>query len=218
MDSKYGQIEVIYMKLYTFEVAPNPRRLGLFMAYKGIAMDTIHVDMGSNEQLGEAYLAINPEGTVPTLMLDDGTILTDVVACCVYLESLYPDQPLLGASALERAQILGWMHKVFCQGVMAVAEILRNQSEHFKHRALPGTRDLEQIPELVERGKLRLGDFFTMLERHLQDRDYLVGAQLSQADIDALVACDFASWVKASIPASCPRLQAWHERIKMELN
>lgn len=206
------------MKLYTFEMAPNPRRLSLFMAHKGISVETINVDLGKQEQFAQEYLLINPNATVPSLVLDDGTVLTDVVASCDYLESLYPDKPLLGTTALERAQVLGWMHKVFFEGLMPIAEILRNQGDQFKHRALAGSLDLEQVPELVERGKLRLAEFFKMLERQLLDRDYIVGAGLSQADIDAMVACDFARWVKESIPEDCPHLKAWHERVNMELN
>lgn len=206
------------MKFYSFDIAPNPRRVNLFMAYKGIEIETINIDLGAKEQLSSEYLAINPAGTVPALVLDDGTVLTDAIACCVYLESLYPDKPLLGNNELERAQILGWVHKIFVEGLLAAAEMVRNQGDFFKHRALPGTRDLEQIPELVERGRLRLGDFFITLEEQLEDRQYLVGDGISQADIDGLVSCDFAGWVKESIPDSCPRTQDWYQRVKMELN
>jgi glutathione S-transferase len=152
-------MDVQKMKIYSFDVAPNPRRVGLFMAYKGISIETINVDLGKKEQLMDDYLAINPAGTVPTLVLDDGTILTDAIACCTYLESLYPEKPLMGTTDLERAQVLGWSHKIFIQGLMAVAEMLRNQGDFFKNRALPGTLELEQIPALVKRGKLLLGNF-----------------------------------------------------------
>lgn len=211
-------MDVQKMKLYSFEIAPNPRRVGLFMAYKGIDIETINVDLGKKEQLMDEYLAINPAGTVPALVLDDGTILTDVIACCAYLESQYPDKPLMGGTDLERAQVLGWAHKIFIQGLMAVAEMLRNQGDFFKNRALPGPLELEQIPALVKRGKLLLSGFFQMLEAHLQDRDYIVGDSLTLADIDAYVACDFAGWVKESIPDDCPHLQAWYKRMKMALN
>lgn len=206
------------LKLYTYEIAPNPRRLHLFMQYKGISIDTEEVDLGKLEQLDEAYLAINPDGTVPALLLDDGSLLSDSIACCVYLESQYPEKPLLGSNDLERAQVIGWMHKIFFQGLMAVAEILRNQGKAFADRPLPGPRRLEQIPALVERGRLRLADFFEYLEKSLQNRQYLVGDRLSQADIDGFVAVDFAGWVKESIPAHCEGVQAWYERVKMELN
>jgi glutathione S-transferase len=124
----------------------------------------------------------------------------------------------MGTTDLERAQVLGWSHKIFIQGLMAVAEMLRNQGDFFKNRALPGTLELEQIPALVKRGKLLLGNFFLMLEAHLQGKDYIVGDRLTLADIDALVACDFATWVKEAIPDHCPRLKGWYERVKVELN
>ncbi len=217
MHDKCGQMDVNKMKLYTFDVAPNPRRLKLFLAYKGIELETIAVDLGKKEQLAEGYLAINPAGTVPTLLLDDGSVLTDVIACCFYLESQYPDKPLFGRTDMERARVLGWVHKIFVQGLMAVAEMVRNQGDFFKNRALPGPRDLEQIPALVERGKLRLGDFYALLESQLQGGDYLLGDSLSMADIDAMVVVDFAAWVKESIPADHALTQAWYERVKVEL-
>ena len=131
----------------------------------------------------------------------------------MYLESQYPDKPLLGTTDVERAQVMGWVHKIFTQGLMAVAEMVRNQGDFFKGRALPGTRDLEQIPELVARGKLRLEDFFEMLESHLQGREYIVGNSLTIADTDALVVCDFATWVEETIPDNCPAVQAWYDRV-----
>ncbi|MDH3993817.1 MAG: glutathione S-transferase N-terminal domain-containing protein, partial [Gammaproteobacteria bacterium] len=82
------------MKLYTYDPAPNPRRLALFMQHKGIEIESQQIDMMSAEQLGDDYLAINPEATVPALVLDDGSVLTEVVGICTYLEELYPEKPL----------------------------------------------------------------------------------------------------------------------------
>lgn len=205
------------MKLYTFEKAPNPRRLTLFMQYKGIDIETQAINISENEQFTESYKAINPSCTVPTLQLDDGTILADVISACLYLESLYPDKPLLGSTPLEQAQIIGWDHKVFVEGLTAVAEMLRNRGDFFQGRALPGDVTIEQIPALVERGQKRLHSFFQALEAHLVERDYLVGNAISLADIDAFVLCDFAGWVKESIPEGCSQLQAWYQRVAKQL-
>lgn len=205
------------MKLYTFEMAPNPRRLKLFMQYKGIDIETQTINLGDKEQFTESYRAINPNCTVPTLQLNDGTALTDVISACLYLESLYPDKPLLGSTPLEQAQIIGWDHKVFVEGLAAVAEMLRNRGDFFQGRALPGDEVIEQIPALVERGQQRLHSFFQALEVHLVERDYLVGNAISLADIDAFVLCDFAGWVKESIPEACSQLQAWYQRIAKQL-
>lgn len=205
------------MKLYTFDAAPNPRRLGMFLHYKGVSLDTEQVDLMKQEQFNESFKAVNPDSSVPALQLDDGTVLIDVVAICLYLDSQYPDKPLMGRSDLERAQIIGWMHRIFLNGLMSVAEMLRNQGDAFKGRALPGPTPCEQIPELVTRGQLRLQAFFNSINSHLVGRDYVVGEALSQADIDVVATCEFAGWVKQQVPASCSQLLAYIDRVRAEV-
>ena len=101
------------MHLYSFDAAPNPARLKMFMDYKGIAIETTQIDLGKEEQLGEAYRAIVPEATVPALVLDDGSVLCAVIAIVHYLEAMYPERPLLGRNPEVRAHILNWNHRVF---------------------------------------------------------------------------------------------------------
>lgn len=205
------------MKLFTFDVAPNPRRLGMFLQYKGVSLDTEQMDLMKQEQFKESFKAINPDCSVPALQLEDGTVLIDVVAICLYLDAQYPDKPLMGRNDLERAQIVGWMHRIFLNGLMSVAEMLRNQGEGFKGRALPGPVPCEQIPELVARGEQRLQAFFTAMDSHLSGREYIVGDALSQADIDVVAVCEFSGWVKQEVPASCSRLLAYLDRMRAEL-
>lgn len=205
------------MKLYTFDGAPNPRRVKLFLQYKGVDIDTESINLKKNQQFSNAYKAINSQSTVPTLVLDDGTALTDVIGICWYLESLYPEPPLFGNNATEQAAVLGWDHTVFVDGLGAVAEILRNQNAAFKNRALPGSCDFEQIPALVERGHHRIAAFFDTLENHLSGRDYMVGSGLTLADIDALVCCDFAGWVDVTVPEYCQHIYQWYQRVAKAL-
>lgn len=205
------------MKLYTYDPAPNPQRLTLFMKYKGIEIDTQQIDMMQKEQLTDEYRALVPEMTVPALVLDDGTRLTEVIGICAYLEELYPDQPLLGSDPLERAQILSWDHRLFNMVFAAGAETLRNSSPGFKDRALPGPLNIPQIPELAERGRMRLQWAWQELDRELAGRDYLVGDQLSLADIDLLVCVGFAGWVKETPPESCTNLNSYLERVRTAL-
>lgn len=205
------------MKLYTYDPAPNPRRLTLFMQHKGIEIDTQQVDLGAGEQLNEPYRQINPDCTVPALKLDDGTVLTEVVGICTYLEALHPDRPLMGTTALEKAQVISWDHKLFAAMTMAVAGMLRNKSKAFSNRALPGALDLPQIPELVERGKLQLDFFLPQIDAELAKRPWLAGDNFSFADIDLLVAVDFMGWVKHKIPEDCSHLLGWYNRAKAEL-
>ncbi|MFV0477529.1 MAG: glutathione S-transferase family protein [Parahaliea sp.] len=205
------------MKLYTFDPAPNAQRLQWFINYKGIDIESIQIDLMSQQQLKPEYLAINPAATVPALVLDDGTVLNEVIGAAIYLEAQYPDKPLLGQSALERAQIISWDHRLFTNCLLAVAEILRNSHPNFTNRGLPGRLDVPQIPELAERGKLRLGPGFEIADEALARSPFLVGDHVSLADIDLLVCIGFASWVKASVPASCQHIQAWLPRIKAAL-
>ena len=202
------------MKLYTFDAAPNPRRVNLFIAYKGIDLPTVQVNLREGEQLGAAYRAINPRCIVPALQLDDGTVLCDGIAICWYLESLYPQRPLLGANALQTAQILSWEQMSFADGFMPAAELLRNRSAAFKDRALPGPEPVPQIPELAARGLERLQRFWRRLEEHLQGREFLVGNSLSFADINTLVIVDFAAWSKQQVPESLQRVHQWLGRVR----
>ena len=205
------------MKLYTFDPAPNPKRLTLFMKHKGIEIETQQIDMMKAEQLGDEFRKINPECTVPVLVLDDGTVLTEVVGICTYLEELYPDKPLMGSTALEKAQVISWDHKLFVGVMMAIAGMLRNTTEGFRERALPGPLDIPQIPELAERGLLQLQHALPNLDTHLATSTWLAGDNFTFADIDLLVGVDFMAWVKQSVPEECTHLKAWYERAAAEL-
>ena len=195
------------MKLYTFPIAPNPRRVELFLQYKGIELDKQEVDIRKLEQFSDEYKAINPDSTVPALVLDNGEVLSDAISICLYIDELYPDKPLFGRNSVEKSQIVGWDHKIFTDGLIAIAEIYRNSVPFFEGRGLSGMQGIEQIPALIERGKIRLQHFFNSMERALTNRDYLVGSRLSFADIDLLVVCDFAQWVELGIPDECTYLQ-----------
>ncbi|NRB42219.1 MAG: glutathione S-transferase family protein [Pseudomonadales bacterium] len=205
------------MKLYTFDPAPNPKRLADFMAYKGIAIATTQIDMMAGEQLGDDYLKINPAGTVPALVLDDGTVLTEVIGICCYLEALYPEKPLLGTTALEKALVISWSHKLFAMIMIAVADTLRNRSPSFANRALPGPLDVPQIEALVERGKLRLNYAWPEIEKALAGRDWLAGENISQADIDLAACVGFAGWVKSAPGEDFPNTLAHSARVQAAL-
>lgn len=206
------------MHLYTYDPAPNPRRLGLFLSWKGIEIPTSQIDLMQLEQLGEVYRAICPAGTVPTLVLDDGTLMTEVIAICDYLESLYPQKPLLGTTPLARAQVLGWDHEIYMGPFSAIAEVLRNGSPNFADRALPGAVKTPQIPALVDRGRERLRRSWHTYDKALSNREFLVGDTLTLADIDLLVCTEFAKWIKESIADEHQSLLAWRDRVRRVLD
>ena len=206
------------MKLYTFDAAPNPARLGMFMRYKGITLDTVQIDLGTEEQLGEAYRAIVPEATVPALILDDGTALCSVITIAHYLETQYPDNPHLGRTPEERARVLNWNHRLYSDIFLAAGDAFRNGHPNYVDRALPGPVNVAQLPELVERGRIRLTKGLEIINEALSDSAFLAGDHFSFADIDLLAAIDFAKWGARLTPdESLTHLHHWRGEAKAAL-
>ena len=201
------------MKFFDSKVAPSPRRVRIFLAEKGVELDTVEVDLATGEQHSDEFAAINPDRAVPVLQLDDGSYLSEVVAICQYLEERYPEPPLLGRSAEERARVSMWNAKVEFQGLYAVMDAWRNFSKFFKNRALAGETHYEQIPELAERGRHRTFDCFNRLDGQLAGNQYVAGDNYSMADITALVFIGFARNVKAEIPDECTNLKRWYDEV-----
>lgn len=201
------------MKLYDCKTAPSPRRVRIYLAEKGIEVDTEQVDLGSGEQFSEAFRKINPDCVVPVLQLDNGHCISEVVAICHYLEDVFPEPPLFGRSAEERAMTLMWNAKVEQLGLWAVADAFRNSTKALVNNALPGPENYSQIPELAERGRRRIGNFYERLEYRLAESDYVAGDFFSVADISAMVAIDFAAWIKIRIPDSATNLARWYSAV-----
>jgi glutathione S-transferase len=198
--------------MYTFydcATAPSPRRARILLAEKGVTCETVPVDLRAGEQLGSAYRQINPSCTVPALRVDDGLLLTDNAAITAYLEACHPQPPLLGSTAQEKAEIASWNWRIEFEGLMAVAEALRNSAPAMVNRALPGPVDYPQIPELAQRGLARVQQFFKALDDHLARRDFIAAGSFSVADITAVVTVDFARVVKLRPGEQHPHLQRW---------
>ncbi len=195
--------------LYDCATAPSPRRARILLAEKGVAHETVEVDLRSGEQLSDAYRQVNPQCTVPALRTDEGALLTDNAAIAAYLEARYPEPPLLGRTPLEKAEIASWQWRVEFEGLMAIAEALRNSSPAMANRALPGPVNYAQIPELAQRGLARVQQFFVTLNDHLAGRDFIATDRLSIADITAVVAVDFARVVKVKPGEQHPHLLRW---------
>lgn len=182
--------------LYDCASAPSPRRTRILLAEKGIAHETVQVDLRNGEHLGDAYRKINPQCTVPALRTEDGLLLTDNAGITAYLEARYPQPPLLGVTPAEKAEIASWHWRVEFEGLMAIAEAMRNSAPSMANRALPGPVDYAQIPELAQRGLLRVQKFLVTLNDRLERRDFVATDRFSIADIAAVVAVDFARVVK----------------------
>jgi len=202
--------------LYDCATAPSPRRARILLAEKGVAHNTVQIDLRSGEQLGQAYRQINPQCTVPALSIEEANghlLLTDNAAIAAYLEARFPEPPLLGRTAQEKAEVAGWNWRMEFQGLMAVAEALRNSAPAMAGRALPGPVGYAQIPELAQRGLARIQQFFLLLNERLAEQDYIAGAHFSIADITAVVAVDFARVVKLKPDEHHPHLLRWRARM-----
>ena len=197
------------LTLYDCATAPSPRRARILLAEKGVAHATVQVDLRSGEHLGVAYRAVNPQCTVPALRTDDGLLLTDNAAISAWLEASFPQPPLLGSTPEEKAEIASWNWRMEFDGLLAVAEALRNSSPAMANRALPGPIDYAQIPALAERGLARVQQFLVALDERLAGRDFVAADRLSIADITAVVTVDFARVVKIRPDERHPHLQRW---------
>ena len=203
------------LKLYDCTSAPSPRRARMFLAEKDIEHENIQIDLRTAEQMGDAFRKINPRCTVPALVTDDGHVLTENAEIAAYLEATYSDNLLMGTTPLEKAAIAKWNWRCENEGLIAVAEALRNASPAMKDRALPGRHNTAQIPELAARGLKRIAWFFEDLDAQLQDNDFVAGSAYSVADITATIFVDFSRWVKVYPLGSQTALLAWHERMKI---
>ena len=195
--------------LYDCATAPSPRRARILLAEKGVAHETVEVDLRSGEQLSDGYRKINPQCTVPALRTDEGLLLTDNAAITAYLEARFPEPPLLGRTPSEKAEIASWNWRIEFEGMLAIAEAMRNSAPAMANRALPGPVDYPQIPELAQRGLARVQQFFVTLNDRLAGRDFIATDRLSIADITAVVAVDFARVVKVRPDERHPHLQRW---------
>ena len=195
--------------LYDCATAPSPRRARILLAEKGVAHETIQVDLRNGEQLSEAYRQLNPQCTVPALRTDDGLLLTDNASIVAWIEARFPEPPLLGSTPRERAEIASWNWRIEFEGLLAIAEALRNSAPAMANRALPGPVDYPQIPELAARGVARTQQFFAALNDQLDGRDFIAADRFSIADITAVVAVDFARVVRVKPGEDHPNLQRW---------
>jgi glutathione S-transferase len=201
------------LTLYDCATAPSPRRARLLLAEKGVPHATVAVDLRQGEQFSEAFRAVNPQCTVPALAIEGGPVLTDNAAILAYLEARFPEPPLSGRTPEEKAEVAHWHWRAEFEGLLAVAEVLRNRSPAMRGRALPGPVDYEQIPALAERGEARIQAFFAALDARLADRPFLAGEAFSVADLTAVVAVDFARAAKQRPDARHPYLRRWRERL-----
>ena len=195
------------MKLYDGGRAPNPRRVRVFLAEKGIKVPTEQVDLGKLQQRSDAYTAVNPMQRVPALVLDDGTVITESIAICRYFEALYPDPPFFGRGALDIALVEMWQRRVELHLLLPVSNVFRHLHPAMKQMEDP------QVAEWGEANKSRVMTFLRFLDGELKSRPYLAGKDFTVADITAMIAVDFMRVTKLSVPDDLGNVRRWHESV-----
>ncbi|KQV80694.1 glutathione S-transferase [Massilia sp. Root351] len=197
------------MKLYTSARAPNPRRVAMFLAEKGVSLDTQLIDLGKLENRSEAFLAKNPFGRVPVLELDDGRVLCETRAICSYLEGAFPEPNLMGEGFEERAFIEMADRRVELHVFAGIANCVRHTH--------PGLAALEQ-PQFPEYGAAqgeKMREWARWLDQTLATQPYVAGQRFTIADITAFCAMEFARGLMKFRPGAegMEHLQAWRDRV-----
>lgn len=199
------------MKLFTWNIAPNPRRVEIFLKEKEIKILTEDVGVPGKAFLKNEFLEKHPHRRVPLLQLDDGNYIGEAMAICRYFELLYPNPSLMGKNPQEAATIEMWERLAENEGLQSISEFYRNSKSSFADRSIAGhSKILEQIPELIQRGTLRLGLFYEKFDAQLDNNEFVAGSHFSVADITTLCAVDFASFSKLGIPKHCKNLIRWY--------
>ena len=194
------------MKLYDGGRAPNPRRVRIFLAEKGMSVPIERIDLAALEHKSAEFTALNPLQRVPVLVLDDGTVITESIAICRYFEGLRPEPALFGRGALECALAEMWNRRVELNLYQAVSAAFR--------RLHPAMRDMEaQAPEWGEAIRSRVFEFLALLDRELTDRMFVAGDHYTIADITTLVAVDFMRPAKLIMPEEFVNLRRWHTQV-----
>jgi glutathione S-transferase len=195
------------MKLYSNSFAPNPRRVRIFLAEKGVAVPTEEVDLAAFQHKTPEFTAINPMQRVPVLVLDDGTVIAESMAICRYFEALRPQPPLFGQGAKEEALVEMWNRRMEFELLATVAHVFRHQHPAMKEFEKP------QVPEWAEANKPRVMATLAFLDSELKDRLYVAGDHYTVADITALVAIDFMKPARLAVPEDLIHLQRWHGQV-----
>lgn len=192
------------MKLYDGGRAPNPRRVRIFFAEKGIPLpEIVPIDIGRKEHKSEAFTKLNPAQRLPVLQLDDGTALAETIAICRYVESLHPKPALFGSEPREQALIEMWNRRVELGLFSSVTAVFRHSH--------PSMAELEeQVPEWAEANREQIDDHLLILELQLSGNRYLCGETLTVADITAGIAIDFMKPSRIPLPDDFVNIRRWH--------
>ncbi len=195
------------MKLYDAGRAPNPRRVRIFLAEKGIEVPLVPIDLNRLNHTAPAYVAINPMKQSPALELEDGSVLTESVAICRYFEELHPEPALFGTGALGRARVEMWQRRMELGLLGPVAAVFRHLHPAMAQMEVP------QVASWGEANKPRVMEFLEILDRHLAGSAFVAGDAYSIADITGLVGIDFLKPARLAVPDGMTHVKRWHAAV-----
>jgi glutathione S-transferase len=196
------------MKLFDGGLAPNPRRVRVFLAEKSINIPLVTVDMEAMGHKSSEITSRNPLQRLPVLELDDGTIITESVAICRYFEELYPEPLLMGIDALDRAIVEMWSRRMELNLLFPVGHAFRHLHPAMKEWEVP------QVPEWGEANKPKVIDVLSWLDNELAGREFVAGERFTIADITAMIAIDFMKPARIHVPKGCKNIFRWYNAVR----
>lgn len=196
------------MKLYDGGKAPNPRRVRIFLAEKGVEVEKVPVDMNALGHKSEEILLLNPLQRLPVLVLDDGTVISESVAICRYFEELHPDPPLMGIDAVDRAIVEMWQRRIEFNLFLHVGSAFRHIHPAMKEWEVP------QFPEFGESNKPKAIETVRWLDKEMSEREFIAGDRFTIADITAMISVDFMKPARITVPDDCLHFLRWYHAMK----
>jgi len=195
------------MKLLDAVKAPNPRRVRIFLAEKGVVVPSEMVDLAGKEHRGERFREINPQRQVPVLVLDDGTAIAETMAICRYIEEIHPEPDLFGADPVERAKVEMWNRFVELGVFSQVSFVFRHG-----HPGMAGF-EVPQVADWAEVNRGRALEQLAWLDGELGRRAFVAGDRFTVADITLLVAVDFMRAARIALPEDLANLKRWYAEV-----
>ena len=204
------------MKLYTFSLAPNGQRVTAFLKEKNISIDFQEINVREGQQFEEPFQSMNPFNCIPFLKLDDGSVISESLSICKYLEEgLYPTPSLFGKTPKEKAYIDMWNRRLELDALSPLGYAIRNKVPFFADRVLAGTRnDIRQSQDIVERGKQMVDLLFERINPHLEKNEFICGENFSVADITGHSIFETCERLKFDISENFKNVLKWKSTLK----
>ena len=203
------------MKLYNFTPAANALRVEMFLNEKNIKLETVQVNVREDEIFKEPYNTMNPFNCVPFLELDDGTVISETISICRYLESIYPTPSLFGKNSKDEAIIDMWNRRIELDGFLPLLHSVRNKTSFFAGKVVPGTRNnMKQSPELVVRGIEMFKILLNRINPHLEQNQFISGERFSIADITGHFMLHLSNILKIDLKKEYANVFRWQMELE----